>query len=46
MGTRIRAYINGQLVLEAVDHQAFVGSTGLVTYHAQADFDDFQALMP
>jgi hypothetical protein len=46
VGSRIRAYINGRLVLEAVDNQAFVGSTGLVTYHAQADFDDFQATMP
>jgi len=34
-------------VPEAVDNQAVGGgSTGLVTYHAQAEFDMFQALMP
>jgi len=46
VGTRVRGYINGQLVLEAVDNQPSVGSTGMVSYHTQVDFDDFRATVP
>jgi hypothetical protein len=46
VGTRVRGYINGQLVVEGVDNQPFGGTPGMVTYHAQADFDDFRATVP
>ena len=46
VGTRVRGYINGRLVLEAVDQQGFGGAVGMVTYHTQADYDDFRAAVP
>ena len=46
VGTRVRGYIDGRLVLEAVDTQVSVGNAGMVTYHTQADFDDFRATVP
>ena len=46
VGTHVRGYINGKLVLEAVDAQGFGGAVGMVTYHAQADYDDFRATVP
>jgi len=42
----VRGYINGRLVLEAVDQQGFGGAVGMVTYHTQADYDDFRAAVP
>jgi len=46
VGSRLRTYVNGRLVLEATDPQPVIGLVGLVTYRTAADFDDFRAVIP
>jgi pectate lyase len=46
VGSRLRTYVNGRLVLEATDPQPVIGRVGLVTYRAAADFDDIRAVIP
>ena len=46
VGTRLRAYVNGALILEATDPQPMIGLVGLVGYRAAADYDDFLAVIP
>jgi len=40
VGTRIRAYVNGRLSLEAPDQALTAGRAGLITYGAQVNFDN------
>ena len=46
VGSRLRTYVNGRLLLEATDPQPVIGLVGLVTYRTAADFDDFRAVIP
>jgi hypothetical protein len=46
IGDRVRGYINGQQVLEAIDSQPKAGAAGRVVYKTQADFDDYLAVQP
>jgi hypothetical protein len=46
VGSRLRAYVNGRLVLEATDPQPVIGRVGVVTYRAAADYDDIRAVIP
>jgi hypothetical protein len=46
VGSNVRAYVNGRLVLEATDPQPLAGSAGILTYRAAADYDDFRAVVP
>jgi hypothetical protein len=46
VGSRLRTYVNGGLVLEATDPQPVIGRVGLVTSRAAADFDDIRAVIP
>ena len=46
VGTRLRAYVNGRLVLEATDPQPEIGRVGLVGYRTAADFDNISAVIP
>ena len=46
VGSRLRTYVNGRLVLEATDTQPTIGQVGLVTYRAAADFDHIRAVVP
>lgn len=46
VGDRLRAFVNGRQLLEAVDTQPTPGQVGVVTNRAQADFDDFIAVRP
>ena len=46
IGSRVRAYVNGRLVLEAFDATLPRGITGAVTYRTAADFDDYRAIQP
>jgi hypothetical protein len=46
IGNRVRAYVNGRLVIEATDDAPTAGQAGVVTYRTQADFDDFNAVVP
>ena len=46
VGSRVRAYVNGRLVLEATDPQPEIGRVGLVGYRTAADFDDISAVIP
>jgi hypothetical protein len=46
VGNRVRGYVNGRLVLEAIDNHPLLGVGGMVTYRTQADFDDFRAVQP
>jgi hypothetical protein len=46
VGSRLRAYVNGRMVLEATDPQPVIGRVGLVAYRTAADFDDFRAVVP
>jgi hypothetical protein len=39
IGTRIRGYVDGERLVEAVDSSLGTGSPGLITYGATADFD-------
>ncbi len=46
IGDQLRAYVNGNLVLEATDPQPSGGRTGLVSYRTSADYDDYRAIRP
>jgi hypothetical protein len=46
VGDRVRAYVNGKLLIEAVEPQPRAGNGGIVTYKAAADFDDFREIQP
>jgi hypothetical protein len=47
VGQKIRAFVNGQLVIEANDTYATnSGSGGLVTYRAAAEFQSYRAVQP
>ena len=46
IGTRVRAYVKGRPVLEAIDATLPRGVTGAVTFRAAADFDDYRAIQP
>ena len=46
VGSRLRAYVNGRLVLEATDPQPRIGRVGLIGYRAAADYDDIRAVVP
>jgi hypothetical protein len=46
VGPKLRAYVNGLLLLEATDPQPTIGRVGLVGYRAAADYDDFRAVIP
>jgi hypothetical protein len=46
VGDRVRAYVNGKLLIEAVEPQPQAGNGGMVTYKAAADFDDFRETQP
>jgi hypothetical protein len=46
VGSRLRAYVNGRLVLEATDPQPVIGRVGLVGYRTAADYDDVRAVVP
>lgn len=46
IGDRIRAFIDGQLLLEAVDSSHPVGISGFVTYRAAARFDYLRVVQP
>ena len=43
---RVRACVNGKLLIEALEPQPRAGNGGLVTYKAAADFDDFREIQP
>jgi pectate lyase len=45
-GTTLRAYLNGTLVIQAMDTTHASGRAGLVTYKAAAQFDDYVAYQP
>jgi hypothetical protein len=43
----LRAYLNGKLLIEVVEHEYYSqGTGGLVTYKAAADFDDYREVEP
>ena len=46
VGPKLRAYVNGLLILEATDPQPTIGRVGLVGYRAAVDYDDFRAVIP
>jgi hypothetical protein len=46
IGNRIRAYIDGQLLMEAVDDSHPVGISGFATYRAAARFDYLRVVQP
>lgn len=46
VGSQLRAYVNGELVLEATDPQPSIGRVGLVGYRTAADYDDIRAVVP
>jgi hypothetical protein len=46
VGTALRAYVNGRLVLEATDPHRSNGRVGLVGYRTAADYDDIRAVTP
>lgn len=46
VGNHVRAYVNGKLLIEAVEPHPWAGNGGIVTYKAAADFDDFREIQP
>lgn len=46
VGPRLRAYVNGRLLLDATDPQPTIGRVGFVGYRTAADYDDFRAVVP
>ena len=46
VGPKLRAYVNGRLMIEATDPQPAIGRVGLVGYNAAADYDNFRAVVP
>jgi hypothetical protein len=46
IGNRLRAYVNGVLLLEATDASHASGNAGPVMFKAATDYDDFQSYQP
>jgi hypothetical protein len=46
VGTKLRGYVNGRLLVEATDSSHARGVSGPVTYKAAADFDDYLSYQP
>jgi hypothetical protein len=47
VGTQLRAFVNDRLVIETtIQASEWGGKFGLLTYHAQADFDDIRVVTP
>jgi hypothetical protein len=46
IGSRVRAYVNGRLLIEATDPSPHNGRQGVLTYRTAADFDDYRAIRP
>lgn len=46
VGDRLRAYVDGKLLIEATDASHPVGNSGLVMFKAAVDYDDFSAIQP
>jgi hypothetical protein len=46
VGTRLRAYVDGNLVLEATDSTHSSGRTGMVTWRTAAQFQLYRAVQP
>lgn len=46
VGDRLRAYVNGQLVIQAEDSSHPTGISGIVTWHAAARFDYLRVTQP
>ena len=46
LGSSLRAYLNGALVIQTTDTTHASGRTGAMTYKAAADFDDYLAYQP
>lgn len=46
VGTQLRGYVDGALLLQASDAALSAGSGGLVSYKAAANFDDYAAYQP
>jgi hypothetical protein len=46
VGSRLRAYVNGTLVLEGTDTALASGKSGVVTYRAAAQFKGFRTIQP
>lgn len=46
VGDRLRAYVNGQLVIQAEDSAHPTGISGIVTWHAAARFDYLRVTQP
>jgi hypothetical protein len=46
VGSRLRAYVDGKLALEAADSAHASGRTGMVTYRTAAQFQLFRAVQP
>lgn len=46
VGGKIRVYVNDTLRLSYDEPASYRGQVGLITYKAEADFDDFQAYQP
>jgi hypothetical protein len=46
VGSRLRGYVNGTLVLEAMDTALPSGKSGMVTYRAAAQFKELRTIQP
>ena len=47
VGNQLRAFVNGRLVIETtIEASEYGGKFGLLTYRAQADFDDIRVVAP
>jgi pectate lyase len=46
VGSALRTYVNGRLLLEANDSTYSEGSHGLATFRTSAQFDNFIATQP
>jgi pectate lyase len=46
VGSRLRAYVNGTLALEATDSALASGKSGMVTYRAAAQFKQLRTVQP
>ena len=45
-GDRLRGYVDGKLLMEAVDGSLATGSPGLAMFKTATHFDDFAAAPP
>jgi hypothetical protein len=46
VGNPLRGYVNGNLLVQATDNSHAAGISGLMTYQAAAQFDDYVAYQP